>query len=116
VADNDQVSRVLAMHAVIKTGGKQYRVAQGDKLHVESLTVAPGDDVEFSEVLLVCDGESISVGTPFVEGAKVTATVVENGRGPKIEIIKFKRRKQYRRKMGHRQNYTCVEIKDIVAG
>ena len=104
------------MYAVIRTGGKQYRVSEGDKLDVESLDAAPGDKIEFPEVLLVRDGDTLEVGTPLVEGAKVTATVLEHGRGEKIRIVKFKRRKQYRRQMGHRQNFTRVEITGIARG
>ncbi len=104
------------MNVVIKTGGKQYRVSEGDKLDVESLDAAPGDKIEFPEVLLVRDGDTLKVGTPLVEGAKVTATVLEHGRGEKIRIVKFKRRKQYRRQMGHRQNFTRVEITGIARG
>ncbi|HJP35596.1 MAG TPA: 50S ribosomal protein L21 [Gammaproteobacteria bacterium] len=104
------------MNVVIKTGGKQYRVSEGDKLDVESLDAAPGDKIEFPEVLLVRDGDTLEVGTPLVEGAKVTATVLEHGRGEKIRIVKFKRRKQYRRQMGHRQNFTRVEITGIARG
>lgn len=104
------------MHAIIKTGGKQYRVETGDKLDVESLANEPGGEVEFSEVLLLSDADSVEIGTPYVEGARVTARVLEHGRGPKIRVIKFKRRKKYRRQMGHRQNYTRVEITDIAKG
>lgn len=104
------------MHAIIKTGGKQYRVETGDRLDVESLTNEPGGEVEFSEVLLLSDADSVEIGTPYVEGARVTARVLEHGRGPKIRVIKFKRRKKYRRQMGHRQNYTRVEITDIAKG
>ncbi|MEQ8495198.1 MAG: 50S ribosomal protein L21, partial [Gammaproteobacteria bacterium] len=94
------------MYAVIKTGGKQYRVSAGDKLNVETLPVEAGGEVQFDQVLMVADGEDIAVGAPFVDGARVTAKVVEHGRGEKIRIVKFKRRKHYRRTMGHRQNYT----------
>ena len=104
------------MHAVIKTGGKQYRVAAGDKLNVESLPGDVGAEVQFDQVLMVSDGDDVTVGAPLVEGAKVTAKVVEHGRGEKIRIIKFKRRKHYRRTYGHRQNYTRVEITDVSKG
>lgn len=104
------------MQAVIKTGGKQYCVAVGDRLTVESLPVDAGAPVEFSTVLLVKSGDKLTVGTPTVEGAKVRATVIENGRGPKVRIVKFKRRKHYRKQQGHRQNYTKVEINEIVGG
>jgi large subunit ribosomal protein L21 len=104
------------MNFVIKTGGKQYRVSEGDKLEIETLDAAPGDKIEFSEVLLLRDGDSVEVGTPLIEGAKVTATVLEHGRGKKVRIIKFKRRKHYRRQAGHRQNFTRVEITGIARG
>ena len=87
----------ISMNFVIKTGGKQYHVSEGDKLEIETLDAAPGDKVEFPEVLLLRDGDSVEVGTPLIEGAKVTATVLAHGRGKKIRIIKFKRRKHYRR-------------------
>ncbi len=104
------------MHAIIKTGGKQYRVAEGQTLRVESLDVNPGDAVELNEVLLICDDQQTIVGTPHVAGAKVLATVVQHGRGIKIRIIKFRRRKHHRKQMGHRQNFTELEIKSIVRG
>jgi len=104
------------MNFVIKTGGKQYRVSEGDKLEVETLDAAPGDTIEFAEVLLLRDGDNVEVGTPLIEGAKVTAKVLEHGRGKKIRIVKFKRRKHYRRQMGHRQNFTRVEITGIARG
>ncbi|MCZ6894190.1 MAG: 50S ribosomal protein L21 [Gammaproteobacteria bacterium] len=104
------------MQAVIKTGGKQYRVSEGDKLNVESLAAGAGEDVEFAEVLMLADDDNIEIGTPFVEGAKVTAKVVEHGRGEKILIVKFKRRKHYLRRKGHRQNYTRVEITGVIRG
>lgn len=102
------------MHAVIQTGGKQYRVAAGDKLRVELLeAAAAGGKVTFEEVLLLSDGQTIKVGQPFVKGAKVTAEVVGNGRGDKVTIIKMRRRKNYRRKAGHRQHFTELKITDI---
>ena len=101
------------MHAVIKTGGKQYRGEAGDKLDVESLLSDLGGEVEFSEVLLLSDADNVEIGTPYIEGVRVTAKVLEHGRGRKIRVIKFKRRKKYRRQMGHRQNYTRVEITGI---
>lgn len=104
------------MYAVIKTGGKQYRVAEGDKLRVESLGAAEGDDIELDSVLLVGEGEDVKIGTPMLENAKVTAKVVTHGRGDKISIIKFRRRKHHRKQMGHRQNYTLLEITGISAG
>ncbi|MEE2984084.1 MAG: 50S ribosomal protein L21 [Pseudomonadota bacterium] len=104
------------MQAVIKTGGKQYRVSEGDKVNIESLAVDAGEGVEFAEVLMLADDDNIEIGTPFVEGAKVTAKVVEHGRGEKILIVKFKRRKHYLRRKGHRQNYTRVEITGVTKG
>jgi len=104
------------MHAVIKTGGKQYKVSPGDKLNVETLLVESGEDVVFDEVLLINDGSNVTIGEPLLAGAKVTAKVIEHGRGDKIRIIKFKRRKHYKRQMGHRQNYTRVEIVGVEKG
>ena len=104
------------MYAVIKTGGKQYKVEKGDKLKVEKLASEEGDNVEISEVLMIADGENVTVGKPYVDGAKVTAKVESHGRGPKIKIIKFRRRKHHRKQMGHRQAYTELSITDIAAG
>ena len=104
------------MHAVIKTGGKQYRVSEGDQLNVESLVADEGGDIEFSEVLMLADGNDVEIGTPFITGARVTAKVLEHGRGDKIRVIKFKRRKKYRRLIGHRQNFTRVEITGVAKG
>ncbi len=104
------------MYAVIKTGGKQYRVREGQVLRVESLDAKAGDAVEFDEVLMIGEGADIKVGAPVVEGAKVAATVVANGRGKKVTIIKFRRRKnRSKTKQGHRQNFTEVEIGKISA-
>ena len=101
------------MYAVIKTGGKQYRVAQGDTLKVEKLDAGEGDSVEFDQVLMVGEGEDVKIGTPYVDGSRVTATVKGHGRGDKVEIIKFRRRKHHMKRMGHRQDYTEVEITGI---
>lgn len=101
------------MYAVIATGGKQYRVAQGEKLRVEKLDAEEGASVEFDNVLLVGSGEDVKVGAPYVEGGKVTATIKSHGRGEKVEIIKFRRRKHSRKQMGHRQHYTELEITSI---
>ena len=101
------------MYAVIKTGGKQYRVTQGETLRVETLAASEGDSVEFDHVLMVGEGEDVKIGTPLVDGGKVTATVKSHGRAKKVEIIKFRRRKHHMKKMGHRQNYTEVEITGI---
>jgi len=101
------------MYAVIKTGGKQYRVTEGQTLRVEKLPVEAGGQVELTEVLMVANGDDIKIGAPFLEGGKVTATVESHGRGEKIRIIKFRRRKHYRRTQGHRQDYTELKITGI---
>ena len=101
------------MYAVIKTGGKQYRVAEGDKLRLETLTAEEGASIDFDDVLMVGNGDDVKVGAPVVEGAKVTATVNAHGRGKKVEIVKFRRRKHYRKRQGHRQNYTEVVVTGI---
>ena len=103
------------MHAVIKTGGKQYRVAPGDTVKVETLTAEVGQQVTLSEVLSVSNGDDVKVGSPFVAGAAVVATVVAHGRHDKVTIFKMRRRKHYRRSQGHRQNYTEIEILGIAA-
>ena len=105
----------MSDQAIIKTGGKQYRVAVGDKLRIEKLTNEVGSEVSFDEVLLVGSGEGVRVGTPMVEGAKVSGVVKSHGRGKKLIVYKFRRRKNYRRKNGHRQPYTEVEITGISA-
>jgi large subunit ribosomal protein L21 len=101
------------MYAVIKTGGKQYRVSEGDTLRVEKLDSDAGETIEFDQVLAVGEGADLKIGTPFVEGGKVTATVKEQGRAKKVEIIKFRRRKHHMKRMGHRQSYTELEITGI---
>ena len=101
------------MFAVIKTGGKQYKVSKGTKLRVESLPLEEGEALEIKEVLMVANGDEIKVGQPFLEGSSVQATVLGHGRGKKVEIIKFRRRKHHRKQMGHRQNYTELEITEI---
>lgn len=101
------------MYAVIKSGGKQYRVAPGDKLKVETLTAEVGQQVTLSEILAVSDGTSVRVGTPLVEGAAVTATVLAHGRHPKVTIFKMQRRKHFAKHAGHRQNYTELRIDAI---
>ncbi|HVL66632.1 MAG TPA: 50S ribosomal protein L21 [Vicinamibacterales bacterium] len=103
------------MYAVIATGGKQYRVQQGETVRVEKLEQEPGATIEFNDVLLVADGENVKVGAPHVKGAKVTAEVVGDGRGPKLLIYKYRRRKGYRRKTGHRQPFTALKITGISA-
>jgi len=103
------------MYAIIKTGGKQYKVTEGATLKVEKLVAEPGSEIEFPEVLLLCEGETIKVGKPLVEGSKVTATVQSQGRGEKIKIFKLRRRKNSRRHQGHRQYYTEVKITGLFA-
>ena len=104
---------IPVMYAVIVTGGKQYRVMKGEVLRVELLDVEPGNSVEIDNVLLLGDGEKITVGTPNIAGAKVTATVKSHGRLDKIRIVKFRRRKHHRKQMGHRQHYSEIEITGI---
>jgi len=104
------------MYAVIKSGGKQYRVESGKQVRVETLAADVGAAVAFEEVLLVGTGDSVKVGAPLVSGAKVNATVVAHGRGEKVKIFKLRRRKHYQKSQGHRQNYTEVRIDDIVQG
>jgi len=104
------------MYAVIETGGKQYRVNEGDIIRVEKLPAEVGSDIKFEKVLLVGSGEDVKVGMPLVDGAKVTGKVVEQDRGKKIVVFKMKRRKNYRRKQGHRQDYTGVRIDRIDQG
>ena len=101
------------MYAVIKSGGKQYRVESGAKLRVERLAVDVGSAVSFDEVLLVGDGDGVKVGAPLVSGALVKATVLAQGRDDKVRIFKLRRRKNYRRRAGHRQHFTEVEITGI---
>ncbi|MBJ7556388.1 50S ribosomal protein L21 [Marinomonas spartinae] len=101
------------MFAVIKTGGKQYRVQEGQTLKVEKLAVEEGGVVEFNDVLLVSNGDDVKVGAPVVEGAKVTAEVVTHGRGDKVKILKFRRRKHSMKRMGHRQWFTEVKVTAI---
>lgn len=101
------------MYAVIKTGGKQYRVEKGDVIYVEKLPVEGGDVVEFQDVLAVGEEGSVTVGAPYVKGAKVTGEIVKNGKGKKLNIITYKAKKGSVRRVGHRQPYTKVEITDI---
>ena len=104
------------MYAVFETGGKQYRVSEGDRIRVERLRGDEGSELRFDKVLLIGDGEGAQVGTPYVEGGMVSALVRGQGRGRKLHVIKFKRRTRYRRRQGHRQAYTELEIKGIKAG
>ena len=103
------------MYAVIKTGGKQYRVAAGEKLKIEQIPADVGSEINLDQVLMVGEGESVKIGTPLVSGASVKATVVSHGRRDKIRIFKMRRRKHYQKRQGHRQNYTEVLIQDISA-
>lgn len=103
------------MFAVIRTGGKQYRVTEGQYLKIENLGIEVGDSITFDQVLLTSDGENLSVGKPYIAGTSVTAEVISNGRAKKVMIIKFKRRQNYRRTKGHRQEYSEVQIKSINA-
>tara|TARA_B100002003_G_C14155447_1_gene556236 strand:+ start:3752 stop:4066 length:315 start_codon:yes stop_codon:yes gene_type:complete len=104
------------MYAVIKSGGKQHRVEPGEVLKLEKLEASEGETVDFNDVMMVGEGSDIKIGSPFVEGGKVTAEVVGHGRGDKVGIIKMKRRKHYRRQAGHRQWFTEVKIKEISGG
>lgn len=106
----------IDMYAVIKTGGKQYRVSAGDKLRVETLPAEVGAEIAFDQVLMVAEGEKVSLGKPLVAGASVKATVVGHGRGDKVRIFKHRRRKHFKKQAGHRQNYTEVQISGITAG
>jgi large subunit ribosomal protein L21 len=103
------------MYAVIKTGGKQYKVEQGHTLRVEKLEGDRGTKLTFDEVLLVADGEAIKIGAPTLAGAKVSAEIVAQEKGDKLIVFKFRRRKAYRRKNGHRQQYTAIKITGISA-
>jgi len=103
------------MYAVIKTGGKQYRVEPGGQLRVETLAADVGAAVSFGEVLMIGEGEAVKLGTPTLQGAQVKATVLGHGRGDKVKIFKMRRRKHYQKHQGHRQNYTEVRIDEIVA-
>lgn len=104
------------MYAIIKTGGKQYRVQAGEQVRIEALAADVGAAVSFDDVLMVGAGDAVRVGAPRVAGAQVKATVLGHGRGEKVKIFKLRRRKHYQKTQGHRQNYTEVRIDDIVAG
>ena len=104
------------MYAVIATGGKQYRVTKDAVLRVEKLDAEPGATIEFGEVLLVGEGAEVKLGKPRLDGSKVLATVVRHGKGDKVSIVKFRRRKHYLRRKGHRQQFTEVRVTDITAG
>jgi len=101
------------MYAIVRTGGKQYQVAGGDKLRVEKLEGNVGDTVELDDVLMVVDGEDVQIGQPVVENARVVAEITEQGKDKKVIVFKKKKRKGYKLKKGHRQHYTALEIKEI---
>jgi len=103
------------MYAVIKTGGKQYKVAAGEKLKIEQIPADIGQEISLDEVLAVGSGESVKVGTPLVQGASVKAVVLAQGRHDKVRIFKMRRRKHYQKRQGHRQNYTQIQIQSINA-
>tara|TARA_X000000950_G_scaffold268026_1_gene345108 strand:+ start:67 stop:378 length:312 start_codon:yes stop_codon:yes gene_type:complete len=101
------------MYAVIESGGKQHRVTEGEVLQLEKLDAAAGDEVQFDKILMVGEGESVKIGTPYVEGSQVTAEVLKQGRGAKVKIVKFNRRKHSQKTQGHRQSFTEVKITGI---
>ena len=101
------------MYAVIKTGGKQYRVVAGEKIKVEQIPADVGAEITLDQVLMVGEGESVKIGAPMIAGAKVTAKVIAHGRGPKVKIFKMRRRKHYQKHQGHRQNFTEIQISAI---
>ena len=103
------------MYAVISTGGKQYKLAQGDVCRIEKLDAEEGASVDLDKVLMIADGDNINIGTPFVSGGKVTATIKAHGRAKKVEIMKFRRRKHHQKRTGHRQYYTEIEVTGISA-
>ena len=115
--DSEPVMKELKdnMYAIIETGGKQYKVTEGDVLYIEKLTAEAGEAVTFDKVLAVLDGDTATFGAPTVEGASVTANVVKNGKGKKVLVFKYKPKKNYRRRQGHRQPYTKVEITKVNA-
>lgn len=106
---------VYFMNAIIETGGKQYKVSEGDVIFIEKLFVEANDSIDFDKVISVIDGENISVGSPYVAGACVKATVLKNGKSKKITVFTYKPKKDSRRKIGHRQHYTQVRIESIKA-
>lgn len=103
------------MYAVIKTGGKQYRVMSGEKLKIEQVVAEVGSEIVLDQVLMIADGENVTLGTPLLNGASVKVKVVAHGRADKVHIFKMRRRKHYRKSQGHRQNYTEIEILGIAA-
>ena len=101
------------MYAIIRTGGKQYQVAEGDRLRVEKLVGEVGDTIELADVLMTADGEAVNIGQPVLAGAKVSAKIIEQGKGKKVIVFKKKKRKGYRLKQGHRQLFTALEIQSV---
>ena len=108
--------RGFGMYAVIQTGGKQYRVSEGDLVRVEKLSADEGAEVELDKVLMIADGDNVKAGAPYIDGGKVSATVRSHGKGKKVKIIKFRRRKHHLKHQGHRQSYTELQITAISAG
>ncbi|WWP01362.1 MAG: 50S ribosomal protein L21 [Candidatus Dasytiphilus stammeri] len=102
------------MYAVFQTGGKQYRVTSGQLIRLEKLNIDNGKNIDFDQVLMVVDGNNINIGAPLVKGGRVSANIIGHERGKKIKIIKFRRRKHYRKKQGHRQWFTTVKINNII--
>jgi len=101
------------MYAVVKTGGKQYKVAQDEYLKVEKLEGNEGDNIELDQVLMIADGDKLKIGSPMIDGGKVTATILSHGRHKKVEIMKFRRRKHHQKRTGHRQYYTEIKVTGI---
>ena len=101
------------MYAIIVTGGKQYRVSEGDIIYVEKLNAEAGDSITFDKVVLVSDNDTVKIGTPYVEGVKVDANIIKNGKSKKIYVFKYKSKKNEKKKIGHRQPYTKVQIQTI---
>jgi large subunit ribosomal protein L21 len=114
-SSSESVIQGSIMYAVIKTGGKQYRVNAGERLKVEKLEVEVGGTVTLDQILMVSDGTTTTIGSPIINGATVTATVLAHGRGDKVMIFKFRRRKHYRKTQGHRQSFTEIQIGEILA-
>ncbi len=104
------------MYAVVRTGGKQYRVSEGQTLKVEKLDADEGSSIELDKVLMVANGDDVKAGSPYLDGGSISATVKSHGKGKKVNIVKFRRRKQYLKRQGHRQQYTELEITGINAG
>lgn len=110
----DRLIRGQDMYALVEIKGKQYRAEKGGLLEVDYFGQEPGDALEFNSVLMVSDEGNVKLGKPYIAGAKVTAVIEKNIRGPKILVLKYKRRKSYQRKQGHRQNYTVIKVEDLV--